>query len=91
MLEQVLVHAVIDEAGDTGRGSRSSSILVVAGVVCTRLESLERVVFHTRKGFDKKLRQIPELKASQTPAQDCQQTSPGRGGAGHRGLRCGCG
>lgn len=69
MLEQALIHAVIDEAGDTGRGRHSSSLLVVAGVVCSRLENLERVVLQTRKGFDKKLRQIPELKASHTPAK----------------------
>jgi hypothetical protein len=88
MLEQALIHAVIDEAGDTGRGGRSSSLLVVAGIVCSRLENLERVVLQTRKGFDKKLRQVPELKASHTPAKVVSKLLQGVAAVGCRDLCC---
>lgn len=63
----VLMQGVFDEAGDTGHGERSSRYLVVAGIVCSNLEPLRRVVTRTRKSFGKELREIPEIKAWHSP------------------------
>lgn len=64
-----VMHAVFDEAGDTGRGSLSSRYMVVAGLACNNLEALRRVVARTRKQLGKDLRSVPELKAAHTPAK----------------------
>ena len=67
MSDMVLMQGVFDEAGDTGHSARSSRYLVVAGIVCSNLEPLRRVVTRTRKSFGKELREIPEIKAWHTP------------------------
>lgn len=69
MNTQLIMQGVFDEAGDTGSGERSSRYLVVAGVVCSNLEPLRRLISHTRKSLGKELRQIPEIKAWHTPAK----------------------
>jgi hypothetical protein len=62
-----IMQGVFDEAGDTGHGERSSRYLVVAGIVCSNLEPLRRIIVRTRKGLGKKLREVPEIKAWHTP------------------------
>lgn len=73
MSEILIVQGVFDEAGDTGVSPGSSRYLVVAGIVCSNLEPLRRVVMRTRKTLGKKLRQIPEFKASHTPSKIVSQ------------------
>ncbi len=59
-------YGFLDEAGDVGVGPRSSRVMVVAVVLTSSPQSLRRAVkFRTR--LRKKKRQIPELKASQSP------------------------
>ncbi|MBI5303022.1 MAG: DUF3800 domain-containing protein [Chloroflexi bacterium] len=67
MSDLVLMQGVFDEAGDTGHSARSSRYLVVAGIVCSNLEPLRRVVTRTRKSLGKELREIPEIKAWHSP------------------------
>jgi hypothetical protein len=68
MIHPIIAQAVFDEAGDTGRHERSSHHLVVAGIVCSDLDMLRRVVTRTRKGLSKRLQDVLELKAFHTPA-----------------------
>ena len=56
--------AVFDEAGDTGQQPHSSRYLVVAGVVCSDVTALRRVIAQVRKRLDKKKRDLPEVKAA---------------------------
>lgn len=69
MTEALIVQSVFDEAGDTGVSNQSSHYLIVAGVVCSSLEPLRRVITRTRKRLGKKLRNIPELKARHSEAK----------------------
>jgi hypothetical protein len=71
--EALIVHGVFDEAGDTGASPGSSRYLVVAGIVCSNLEPLRRIVAKTRKSLNKELRQIPELKAWHSPPKVVRQ------------------
>lgn len=60
-------YGFLDEAGDVGTGPRSSRVLVVAVVLTSSPQRLRREVKKFRTRLRKKKRQIPELKASQSP------------------------
>jgi hypothetical protein len=60
----LIAQAVFDEAGDTGQQKHSSRYLIVAGVVCSDVTALRRVVAQTRKRLNKKRRDLPEVKAA---------------------------
>jgi hypothetical protein len=60
-------YGFLDEAGDVGTGPRSSRVLVVAVVLISSPQHLRREVKKFRTRLRKKKRQIPELKASQSP------------------------
>jgi hypothetical protein len=62
-----LKHGFGDEAGDVGWATGSSRHLVVAIVVTHDPQHLRRIVARIRQGLDKKLKQVPELKAHHTP------------------------
>jgi len=62
-----LKHGFGDEAGDVGWAKGSSRHLVVAIVLTHEPQQLRRSVARIRQGLDKKLKQIPELKAYHTP------------------------
>ena len=59
--------AFADETGDVGRASDSSRYLIVAIVLTRNPRQLRKTVVKTRKHLQKKLRNIPELKAKRTP------------------------
>lgn len=59
-------HGFLDEAGDVGWSKGSSSYLIVA-VVISNAHQLRRAVARTRKSLDKRLKDLPELKAWHTP------------------------
>ncbi len=59
-----IAHAVFDESGDTGKAKLSTRFFVVAGIVCSNFEILNRIVLRTRKDIPHKKRgEFPELKA----------------------------
>lgn len=60
-------YGFLDEAGDVGTGLRSSRVLVVAVVLTSSPQRLRREVKKFRSRLRKRKRQIPELKASQSP------------------------
>lgn len=60
-------YGFLDEAGDVGTGPRSSRVLVVVVVLTSSPQRLRREVKKFRTRLRKKKRQIPELKASQSP------------------------
>ncbi len=66
-MENALVHAVLDEAGDTGYKAGSPHYLIVAAIVCENLEPLRKIVARTRKTLPPRWRTVAELKASHFP------------------------
>ena len=63
----------LDEAGDVGFSKGSSRYLVVAISAIADANVLRRAVKKIRQSFAKKLRDIPELKAAQTPTRIVQK------------------
>ena len=62
-------YGFLDESGDVGYSDASSHYLVVAILAVADVNILRRAVKMIRQRFRKKLRDIPELKAAQTPTR----------------------
>lgn len=67
MIEQALVYAVMDEAGDTGYKRGASKYLIVAAIVCNNRVPLRKIVERTRGTLTRRMKQVSELKSSQLP------------------------
>lgn len=60
-------HGFLDETGDVGQAEGATHYLIVAVVITSNPHRFRKAVIKTRKGLNKKLKQIPELKAKRTP------------------------
>jgi len=62
-------YGFLDEAGDVGYSDGSTHYLVVTVLAVANANMPRRVVKRIRQNFRKRLRDIPELRAAQTPAR----------------------